>query len=797
MSSGFVSYDFNNIDDLIPETSIPKNIGSKATEKTQSAVESLTSNALAIHVVGPIERSYLPKYSDLQRLEAAKREIPEKSWKIPAFIRDRLETFSLTQDHRFEIAKLCCMQEPSVVGLLDCFQLSVEQRKVIALRVTRNDLLAMAQLPSDLRPCSVSLGAYERSEAIDWELETPEEIAVQLKEFVAKNRHALARSGPHHNEELALTTAIGAVDYWRLALTQEQFAWVSQQGFFQEIFELEAPVLRHSLIHSVVEIAPRKEAFFVCNLSDKIPKSKLLKLPLTHLLMEDGDKRSVLAPMMTAVARQLRDTKSFSLVWKTLNLLSLDTTLNPDQKTHVIQALCRDPNTFIRQITSLCIVLQCQQSALLQKDPSQELSLSAQEAFQAVVPFSKPLDFDRFKEVFFAYRHPDAMMLYASDLATLNKASLMESLASHIASVLSGTYCQDRYSLVTSPHLQMIDRQYPELIALWSQNAENISLADIFFRCENAESSRSWLQRNLIDEKLVEELGFKGPGFERCLQGEIEALELLKSELQNKGLEKAQQASFALQNKLLQLAKSSNLENSCRLVQELLQNNLIPRESEFRKRLHLKLEELKQEQLLSSYFVSETDNPEDLFLYGTELQDSCQAVGGNPEHSQGLLGSLHHGQTKLIAVKDRNGRIVARSIIRLLWDGERPVLFLEQLYNNRKEEAHFPQAIEAMARRCADRLSCPLSISDEIDGPYENNLQSEGGIAPEEYVDAAGGLCANGRYVIRQVKWSYVPSQLVKPSMQKIKPEAAADHFLDFDGWADEPNPYECREEIY
>jgi len=41
---------------------------------------------------------------------------------------------------------------------------------------------------------------------------------------------------------------------------------------------------------------------------------------------------------------------------------------------------------------------------------------------------------------------------------------------------------------------------------------------------------------------------------------------------------------------------------------------------------------------------------------------------------------LIDGKNRLLAIKDDKGHIKARSIIRLLWDGEKPVLFLEKIY---------------------------------------------------------------------------------------------------------------------
>jgi len=791
-------------------------------EKAKVVASSLAaSSPVVFHLRQSTDNSYAHRSTPTQRLEAAKLAIPQQSWQIPSFIRDRLATFCLSEEQQFEMAKICCTNEPSVVGLLDSFQLSGEKRKEIALLAVRKDFSVISQLPKDMRPCLESLvtqrESYGSNNPSDWAATTPDEVSQALTGFAQKMSRALADGDYHHHEELALTTALGAVDYWRLALTKEQFSWVSQQGFFQAIFDLEAPFLRSSLIHAVVDSARNEGAFSQITLSDRVPKAKLMKTALMHLLLEDPAERSVLLTSMQGAARQLKDTKSFCMLWKTLHLLSMNEPLNRQQKTAVIQAVCADPRQFMQQITSLCIVLECQQTALLQNETLPEFSLLAQQAFKSVVPFSEEFDMQQFIEVFSAYRQPDAMMLYAADFMSLGNPQLLESLGAHISSVLQGTYKQERYETDRNPHLHTIQKDYPTILRSWSQNSELIPLVEMFPTMGVPEDLRTWLTRTLVEENHVAELGFQYSDLEKCLQGDDVALAGLQRELydarsslvnledhqnssnltarriQKKGQNSSIHGWLALQNKLCQLAKSRTIVNSQRLLQELVDNTLIAPESEFRKHLVRKLEQLNQELLLSAFSVCETDNAEDLLLYGSESTESCQAIGGDPRYNQGLLGSLHHGQTRLIAIKDTQGRIVARSLIRLLWDGERPVLFLEKLYNNQKKNSHFPLAIEAMVKRCADRLGCPVAMTDGSEGPFAKNLRSEGGPAPEEYVDSCNGLCANGRFEIKQVKWFYMPSQLCSP---ETAPPVIHSHqnegWTDSDWFANDVNPYDC-----
>ena len=110
---------------------------------------------------------------------------------------------------------------------------------------------------------------------------------------------------------------------------------------------------------------------------------------------------------------------------------------------------------------------------------------------------------------------------------------------------------------------------------------------------------------------------------------------------------------------------------------------------------------------------------------------------------------------KLIAVKDELGKILARSVLRLLMDeqSKSPVLFLERIYTCQNTE-ELSDLIREGALRKAKALGLPLvaSSKDYQDlchlTPYPNRLKSMGGPVPYEYVDALGGIQNNGEFSI-------------------------------------------------
>jgi len=85
---------------------------------------------------------------------------------------------------------------------------------------------------------------------------------------------------------------------------------------------------------------------------------------------------------------------------------------------------------------------------------------------------------------------------------------------------------------------------------------------------------------------------------------------------------------------------------------------------------------------MRGWTIADSDDLSDLFLCGTEVEGSCQAIGKDPKLSKSLLGYVMDGKNRLLAIKDAKGKTQARMIERLLCDEEskRPVLFIERVY---------------------------------------------------------------------------------------------------------------------
>jgi hypothetical protein len=133
--------------------------------------------------------------------------------------------------------------------------------------------------------------------------------------------------------------------------------------------------------------------------------------------------------------------------------------------------------------------------------------------------------------------------------------------------------------------------------------------------------------------------------------------------------------------------------------------------------------------------VVNSDHPIDLFLAGTEVKGSCLRVNGDPQRITGLLAYMVNGGNRVLKVSHQEkGAIESRCIIRVLLSDDGIVVFRERFY---PDDIDLPsmKALNAMAKKIADRLSAPL-LSLDPGKSYGKTLLSLGGIAPCGYSDA-------------------------------------------------------------
>jgi hypothetical protein len=150
------------------------------------------------------------------------------------------------------------------------------------------------------------------------------------------------------------------------------------------------------------------------------------------------------------------------------------------------------------------------------------------------------------------------------------------------------------------------------------------------------------------------------------------------------------------------------------------------------------------------FTIMDMDDAQDLFLCGTEVPESCLRISGEQILSKCLMGYVLDGKNRIIEVKDPSGKIIARHILRILWDEaqQQPVLFLERLYPA-IVAPEIQKALLSFAKSRAKALGLSLlsqGYSKEIS--YASPVRSLGSRAPFEYTDTGAKIIADGGFQI-------------------------------------------------
>jgi hypothetical protein len=398
--------------------------------------------------------------------------------------------------------------------------------------------------------------------------------------------------------------------------------------------------------------------------------------------------------------------------------------------------------SFIQGTSHLLALLAMNDRAICEADDTRSLSELMQASFKRLLPLKDSKNFsENYLNTFGASRNPSAFVTYAAKISTLKNSDTLKDLATFMESVLDGTYKEIRHSSHNNPHLQQLAKTHPVVLHNWFQEEPSFALSTIQQE-ENKTtlSYRQWLYQKLIQDKHIDDIEVKAPSLYFALIGstqtgaQTEFSQLALDLIEAKGEEA--QVRILTQMANLPLLKGTEFLNDIQGQINSFTKTTSPQDEEA--------------------VVIDTEDPIDLVLSGEEVLQSCQRVDGDPEYNKGLLGTLLDGKIRMIAVKSKKGaegKILARALLKILWDGEKPVLFLERFYFNGPASERHKKAIIEMASRKAKRLGLELVSKDGQGTSYDKPLQSLGGPASFEYSDGSGlRATEKGKYMIEGAK---------------------------------------------
>lgn len=405
--------------------------------------------------------------------------------------------------------------------------------------------------------------------------------------------------------------------------------------------------------------------------------------------------------------------------------------------------------------------------------------------FRKTIPVSPSKDFlNRFDETFSQSRDPTAILRYAASLSKLPKderVTATEALAKYVDSALQGeeAFSSQRVQTSDNPHLTAIFGAFPDLAEQWTTAAQ-VPLLERVPEAKAQAPLTETLYAKIITEDHLN--GYANSYIRDYLTNSSEEGKATISAALTEELAKHpsdQQPEELLAQKLLMemtqphFAKRNITQKieHLKTIGKLYNLNIT---CEFNSDLHL-MQSLFNSPLsqrsLENYTVVDTDHPIDLLLCGTEIQGSCQRVDGNPNLNKGLLGYLLDGKTRMVAVKNGEGKSEARALLRLLWNEDKntPVLCLSRLYQNNNTSPSFSNAIIRQALLKAQNMGVPLvshylATNQELGNRFNDSLVGLGGPAPFEYVDEAqmGQVQHQGRFKLMKQCYYLTPIASVK-----------------------------------
>ncbi|HEX2579814.1 MAG TPA: hypothetical protein VHK67_05390 [Rhabdochlamydiaceae bacterium] len=416
----------------------------------------------------------------------------------------------------------------------------------------------------------------------------------------------------------------------------------------------------------------------------------------------------------------------------------------------------KEPHEIRQQLATVKAVHDLEATSLFNETDT--LKTTLMKAVQAKLPFlnMSEKDAEKLQKTFLSSRYPLAFFIYAANVSKLNSEKVREALALVFKSVLDGNFKQIKERIAGNPHLQSIQQDHPEILKAWFKNTtKTVQLGSKLGSGAKKEEPlylaiRKRIQTAVGKDKHLSSENY--PFLYRYFDGA--SLNDVKKALIVANKEKKDNKNL-LQLKILTIFddkfETSQEQDIRNLFSEM--KTLTPPSEEFHNDLNALFQLFETpSNLAKTIYLSNTDDPIEIMLSGTEVPDSCQRIDGNPTLNQGILGYwLNDG--RLLSLKTTEGGseapITSRCIVRLWRDEntQKLVMVLERIYPQNSPD-EYKQELKKFAKDEADRLGVPLVSVEEGDPnkPFGDTLIHLEGHVPE-YVDSVGGIQV-GKYSI-------------------------------------------------
>ncbi len=427
----------------------------------------------------------------------------------------------------------------------------------------------------------------------------------------------------------------------------------------------------------------------------------------------------------------------------------------PSRKLELLCSVCsrRNLQEILKGLAYLYSFSTRKQSVVLNELDTEDPISSSRKFFERLlsedsylsIPHNIPNFFDLYMKSFDHTRIPLALDIYKQRLSILEEEEEEEEEPVKIAfnrfvqSVLLETFNEERFRTDINPHLKHIEQNDGQLFNAWKSLQFSAPVGTLTKEAPVTQFSFE----KFFKTKL---------GDNHWHQNGVDCLPELTAYLQKRAIQNTP-SPILLRCKALIEDHSSSKEKQIKHIQAILETLTSPelRDLEINNDLKDLIQTLNSSAKASSdERVILSKDWEDLLLSGTEVAGSCQRIDGDPKLNRCLLAYCMDGKNALLAVKKGDGKILARSVLRVLWNekSKKPVLFLDRLYPGPCPPEREAAIVDA-AKECAKILNCELfTCSDAHPEAFDIVLKALRGPCPYEYADAAGGIKWGGEFQI-------------------------------------------------
>ena len=286
-------------------------------------------------------------------------------------------------------------------------------------------------------------------------------------------------------------------------------------------------------------------------------------------------------------------------------------------------------------------------------------------------------------------KSPKWQLSKMDELGGQDSLQMLQTLAFYVQAVLEGpqSFLDKRYDKAANIHLQTLFNNNPKLEEGWKEAIVLDLDAVLPYKQEPVSLSinyHEFLNYNILENKHLNIKEY--PFLAKALNAGVESVQISLIDALRQEKDKTLKAKLQVQKDLIELLKGKDLANQKGLLNQIKKHlSNIPGSNEFVQDIDDLLKHpsfAPQKSEFPGWTVVDTDDWWDLFVCGTEVTGSCQRVDDDPKNTKGLLSYVLDGQNRLVAIKDPAGKIVARRILRLLFDEkqQKPVLYSEATY---------------------------------------------------------------------------------------------------------------------